>query len=229
MKLFLLMLSILMSLFVFVSCTAQTPDYKYLLFESTNPSQVVDGKFPLMIFLHGSGERGDDLELVKKHGPPKMVETDNNFPFYLISPQMPLNAHWKPAGLKKIIDEVVSKYPIDSDRIYLTGLSMGGYGTWATAIEYPDLFAAIAPICGGDKSDAMAVNRIAHLPVWAFHGADDSVVPEENTATIMEVLKKVNPKARYTVYPGVDHDSWTQTYANPEFYFWLMGQKRGGE
>lgn len=224
MKIVLFSLSILVSLSIFLSCTG--PSYKYLLFEAKNEVAAVEGKFPLMIFLHGSGERGEDLSLVKKHGPPKMVETDKDFPFYLISPQMPEHARWEAAPIKKIIDEVVSKYPIDENRIYLTGLSMGGYGTWVCAFAYPDFFAAIAPICGGAEKDANYVDKIPQLPVWAFHGAADKVVPESNTAAIMSALKKINPQAKYTVYPEVGHDSWTETYANPALYSWMLSHQK---
>lgn len=217
---------LIMSFLFFVSCEAQITDYEYLLFKASNTSVAKEGKFPLMVFLHGAGERGSDLELVKKNGPPKMVETDKDFPFYLLSPQQAPDSYWDLEGLKKTIDEVVAANPIDANRIYLTGLSMGGYATWELSMAYPDYFAAIAPICGGAKEDAANVDRIAHLPVWAFHGADDSIVPEENTAAIMKALKKVNPTARYTVYPEVDHDSWTETYSNPELYFWLLAQAK---
>lgn len=196
--------------------------YPYLLFKSKSQQAVKDGKYPLMIFLHGSGERGEDLELVKKHGPPKIVETDDSFPFYLISPQMPANASWKPERIMACIEEVLESNPIDRSRIYLTGLSMGGYGTWRTAFAYPDFFAALAPICGGDEQDAEKVALIKDVPVWAFHGDADMVVPEKGTAAIIAALKQVNSQTKYTVYPGVGHDSWTATYDNPDLYKWML-------
>ncbi|NNE30593.1 MAG: phospholipase [Saprospiraceae bacterium] len=200
--------------------------YKFLFFKPTNTAAVIDGKYPLMIFLHGAGERGNDLERVKKHGPPKLVEKNKDFEFYLISPQCPEKERWDPRRVRALIKKTVKKHPIDKSRIYLTGLSMGGFGTWSTSIEYPDLFAAIVPICGGQKEDAQHVDLISHIPVWAFHGEKDKIVPEENTATIIEALKKVNDQVTYTMYPGVYHDSWTQTYNNSELYSWLLSHRK---
>jgi predicted peptidase len=126
---------------------------KYLLYE---PKEYTDKKAcPLLIFLHGAGERGDDLELVKKHGPPKLIESGVDFPFFVASPQLPPDEWWSPSTVLWVLRDVQSRVNVDADRVYLTGLSMGGYGTWETAARYPHLFAAIAPICGrGDPCTA---------------------------------------------------------------------------
>ena len=124
------------------------------------------------------------------------------------------------------LDEIVSRYRIDEDRIYLTGLSMGGYGTWALAIAYPDRFAAIAPICGGGRADQVA--RISHVPTWVFHGALDSGVPLSRSVTMVDALKKAEGNVKFTIYPNAKHDSWTETYNNPELYGWFLEQKRAG-
>jgi predicted peptidase len=182
--------------------------------------------WPLVIFLHGAGERGDDLELVKKHGPPKLIAQGKQFPFIVVSPQCPKDEWWawKPLELMALVDEIGSKYKVDQDRIYLTGLSMGGFGTWALAAYAPRRFAAIAPICGG--GEALYVRRLGHMPTWVFHGAKDPVVPLKRSEDMVTALRKINKQVNFTVYPEALHDSWTATYENPEFYQWLLAQKR---
>jgi len=131
--------------------------------------------YPLMLFLHGMGKRGNDLSLVKMHGPPKLVEAGQDFPFIIVSPQCPLTyEYWPIDFVAVLLDEITACYRVDPNRIYLTGLSMGGYGTWDLATEYPDRFDAIAPICGGNADKAA---RLKNIPVWAFHGAKDPLVP----------------------------------------------------
>ncbi len=181
--------------------------------------------WPLMLFLHGAGERGDDLELVKKHGPPKIVDTKKDFPFILVSPQCKSRRWWEPFGLTALLDDVVAKYKVDENRIYVTGLSMGGFGTWSLASHTPDRFAAIVPICGG--GEPYWTRRFAHLPVWVFHGGKDPVVPLERSEEMVEALKKHGGNVKFTVYADAGHDSWTETYDNPELYEWLLQQKRG--
>jgi len=168
-------------------------------------------KWPLMMFLHGAGERGSDLELVKKHGPPKIVQSGKNFPFIVVSPQCPENDWWteKTEVLINLLDEIEEKYAVDTTRVYLTGLSMGGYGTWTLASKYPRRFAAIVPICGGGKR--YLAWRLKDVPVWAFHGAKDKVVPVSESRQMVEAIKARGGEARLTVYPEAGHDSWTQT------------------
>ena len=182
--------------------------------------------WPLLLFLHGAGERGDDLELVKKHGPPKLIEQGRAFPFVVVSPQCPKDGWWstKPLELVALLDEIVAKYKIDQDRIYLSGLSMGGFGTWMLAAYAPDRFAAIVPVCGG--GEALMARRLTHLPVWAFHGAKDPVVPLRRSEEMVDALKKLNGDVKLTVYPEAGHDSWTAAFDNPELYEWLLQQKR---
>jgi predicted peptidase len=194
----------------------------YLLFLPVGYDQKQS--WPLLLFLHGAGERGDDLELVKKHGPPKIVEAKRDFSFIVVSPQCKANVWWEPIELLALLDHVVAKYKVDEDRISVTGLSMGGFGTWGLAFREPDRFAAIAPICGG--GEPYWAERFRHLPVWAFHGAKDPVVPLRRTQEMVDALKKAGGRPKLTVYPEADHDSWTETYDNPEFYEWLLRQKR---
>jgi len=180
---------------------------------------------PLLVFLHGAGERGADLEKVKIHGPPKMISAGESLPFIVVSPQCPEGEWWTEQPVLELIDHIEATHRVDPERIYLTGLSMGGYGTWHFASEAPYRFAAIAPICGGGTPYKM--RWIRHLPVWAFHGARDVAVPLEESTRLVDALKKRgNTRARVTVYPEAGHDSWTESYANPELYDWLLSHRR---
>ena len=202
------------------------PAYRYLvnLPAGYDPNDA-DKRWPVLLFLHGSGERGDDLEKVKVHGPPKVAPTRPDFPFIVISPQCPANDRWLPAELAALLDEVAAKYRTAADRVYLTGLSMGGYGTWSLAAEYPGRFAAIAPICGG--GDPTDTARVRQIPAWVFHGGKDPVVPVERAHEMVDALKKTDAaEVKLTIYPDAGHDSWTVTYDNPELYAWLLAHKR---
>jgi predicted peptidase len=196
----------------------------YLLFLPEGYQQ--QDSWPLMLFLHGVGERGDDLELVKKHGPPKICETKKDFPFILVSPQCKAKRWWESLELVALVDEIVAKHKVDEDRIYVTGLSMGGFGTWSLAAYAPDRFAAVAPICGG--GEPYWTKRFSHLPAWVFHGAKDPVVPPERSQQMVDALKKHGGNVKLTIYPEAEHDAWTETYDNPELYEWLLQQKRRG-
>lgn len=180
--------------------------------------------WPVLLFLHGSGERGDDLELVKVHGPPKLIAAGKDFPFIVVSPQCPKDQWWEPIELIALLDEIGRKFKVDADRVYLTGLSMGGFGTWRLAAYAPTRFAAIAPICGG--GEPYWAKQFAKLPTWAFHGALDEGVPLDRSAEMVVSLKKAGGNPKLTVYPEAGHDSWTETYDNPELYAWLLAQKR---
>jgi predicted peptidase len=180
--------------------------------------------WPLLLFLHGAGERGDDLDLVKKHGPPKLIAAGKDFPFIVVSPQCPGDQSWETMELTALLDEIVEKYKVDPDRIYVTGLSMGGFATWALASRTPGRFAAIMPICGG--GDPNRAKRLAHIPAWVFQGAKDPVVQPEGAKKIVAALKKRGGDVKFTLYPDAGHDAWTETYANPQVYEWLLEQKR---
>jgi predicted peptidase len=180
--------------------------------------------WPLVLFLHGAGERGDDLELVKKHGPPKLIGEGKDFPFIVVSPQCPKDVWWEPIELSALLDQVIKTHKVDQDRIYVTGLSMGGFGTWRLAAFTPDRFAAIAPICGGGEK--YWARRFPQLPTWAFHGAKDKGVPLERSQEMVDAMKEKGGAPKLTVYPEAEHDSWTETYNNPAFYEWLLAQKR---
>jgi predicted peptidase len=185
-------------------------------------------KWPLIVFLHGAGERGDDINLVKKHGPPKLLDAKNDLAvanFIVVSPQCPANKWWEPRDVITLLDEVSQKYDVDPDRVYLTGLSMGGFGTWETASRFPERFAAIAPICGG--GDPRRVRTLKDMPTWVFHGDKDPTVPVQRSIEMVEALKQLGNDAKFTRYPEAGHDSWTVTYNNPQLYEWFLQHKRG--
>jgi predicted peptidase len=203
---------------------AQKLDYLLYLPDGYSNSKT---QWPLVIFLHGSGERGHDLAQVKKHGPPKVVETEG-FPFILVSPQCPSDVRWreKPVfpALQGLLREIKQRYSVDADRIYLTGLSMGAQGTWFWASEDPIRFAAILPVCG--KCEPEWGKKVAHLPTWVFHGAKDNVVPLSQSEAIIAEMEAAGGKPKLTVYPDAQHDSWTETYQNLVMYDWLLNHTR---
>jgi predicted esterase len=183
-----------------------------------------DKQWPLVLFLHGAGERGEDVETVRRHGIPKLITNGQSFPFIVVAPQCHSGSWWttETENLALLLDKVVTKYRVDTNRVYCTGLSMGGYGTWSLSMAYPERFAAIAPICGG--GDVHDVARIKDVPIWAFHGAKDDTVPVERTQKLIDALKDIGVTPRFTVYPDASHNSWDETYDNPELYEWMLKQ-----
>jgi predicted peptidase len=205
----------------------------YLLFLPQGYSEKAEQRWPVILFLHGAGERGTNLAQVKVHGPPKIVENKPDFPFIVISPQCPPGERWSPELLVHLLDDVIARHAIDTNRVYLTGLSMGGYGTWALGAAYPEKFAAIAPICGGGETIGILLSGrekrqwISTLGVWAFHGAKDPVVSLEESERMVNALKRAGCQdVKLTVYPEATHDSWTETYNNPELYEWFLKHSR---
>jgi dienelactone hydrolase len=202
--------------------TRQT-DYLLSLPDGYNADTVK--RWPLMIFLHGSGECGDDLEKVKVNGPPKLIAHGKKFSFIVVSPQAKEDDKgWEPDHLYHFLKYIKKAYRVDPDRIYLTGLSMGGFGTWALAIDHPEEFAAIVPICGG--GDTSKAWRLRYTPVWCFHGALDNIVPVAKDEQMVNALRNYNPSIRFTVYPDANHNSWEKAYATDSLYDWLLAQKK---
>ena len=197
---------------------------EFLLFKPSDYSE--QKKFPLIIFLHGSGEGGSDIQKVCKHGIPKVNTTLEDFPFISISPQalMKPKKGWSTEDLDLLLEYALKTYSIDKDRIYLTGMSMGGYATWRWAAHRPSTFAAIAPVCGGGK--AGNASKYAQLPIWNFHGAKDKVVDIQKSKTMVEAITKAKGNIKFTIYPNLGHNSWTKTYDNPELYKWFLDHKR---
>jgi len=199
-------------------------DYLLYLPESYDKEEKA---WPLLLFLHGAGESGHDLNKVKIHGPPKLIEAGKSFPMIVVSPQSP-RMGWDVPTLNALLDEIVATHKVDRDRIYVTGLSMGGFGTWGLAAAYPDKFAAIMPICGG--GDAHDAAKLKHLAIWVFHGAKDNVVLPNRSESMVKALKDHGAgNVKFTLYPNAGHDSWTETYNNSEVWDWLLKQKRAAD
>lgn len=196
----------------------------YLLF--TPKSYAEKGEpVPLIIFLHGSGERGTDLNKVKAWGPPAIVEKNPDFPFMVASPQSPENEWWHADQLKQMIDQIIATHNVDRHRIYLTGLSMGGFGTWDLAIRYPEYFAAIAPICGGGVP--LLVGKLKDTPTWVFHGMKDEAVAESYSAAMVAALKAAGGDVKYTVLPEGGHiDAWVYAYNEAGLFDWLLQHRK---
>lgn len=203
----------------------------YLLYVPKEARTEPAKKWPLVLFLHGAGERGTNLNAVAVHGPPKLVAAGREFPFILASPQCPANTVWDTETLAGLLDELQASLPVDSKRVYVTGLSMGGYGTWALSLKYPDRFAAVAPICGGgERIRALLPSQreaLKTLGVWAFHGAKDNVVPISESERMVDAFKAAGvTDIRLTTYPDAGHDSWTAAYNEPVFFDWLLSHSR---
>ena len=205
--------------------------YKYLQFLPEGYDSDTSKEWPLILFLHGAGERGSDLQKVKVHGPPKMVESRPDFPFVVVSPQCPENVVWDPDGLLAMLDEVTHRLRIDEKRVYLTGLSMGGFGTWNLVGKAPGRFAAAAPICGGGNTRDFLLPKsreaLQTLPIWVFHGGQDDVVELEESQRLVNFFQnRLKSDVQLTIYPDAGHDSWTETYNNPKLYEWFLSHSR---
>jgi predicted esterase len=206
--------------------------HKYVVFIPHEKPK--DGKFPALLFLHGAGERGVDGQLPAKVGLGKAIRArEKTFPFIAVFPQCrakgPAVVGWKADGADaqralRMLSEVEATWPVDPDRIILTGLSMGGFGTFSIAAKHPDRWAAIVPICGG--GDVATAKSFAHLPCWCFHGANDRVVKADLSRRMVAALKEAGGEPKYTEFAGVDHNSWDPTYATEELWPWLLERKR---
>jgi predicted peptidase len=218
-------------------------DGQKLPYRLLKPAKVEDGtRYPLVIFLHGAGERGTDNEKQLVHGVPQFVANREKYPCFLIAPQCPdgkkwvevdwsADAHTLPKDPGEVgqltlalIEQSLKDLPVDPKRVYLTGLSMGGYGTWDILARRPELFAAAAPVCGG--ADEATATKIKDIPVWVFHGAKDGAVKVARSRNMVAALEKAGGKPKYTEYPDVGHNSWDPAYKDPEFYEWLFAQSK---
>ena len=228
----------------------KTVGYRYLLHVPAAAAYEAKKRWPVLLFLHGLGERGTAPWLVAKNGPPRLLKglekrrgsfrrhsdtaadllAEN---FIVVSPQCPKGETWDNDTLLALLDEVSTTQQVDPRRVYLTGLSMGGFGTWALAIRNPERFAAAVPVCGGGLGvNAMALSprrksALRRLPFWAFHGAKDRIVPLAASESMVTAMQENGVKqVKFTLYPQAGHDSWTETYANPKLYEWLLAQRR---
>ncbi|MGA2614333.1 MAG: prolyl oligopeptidase family serine peptidase [Spirochaetia bacterium] len=208
-----------------VLVTGKLVTVRYLLYLPRSYHSDGKKRWPLILFLHGSTEKGNDLQMVRKDGLPAYLEQVRSFPFIVISPQLPEDQErWDPVAMKAFLDAALPDLRVDRDRMYLTGWSLGANGVWRMAMSYPDLFAAIAPVAGwGDESRA---GLLKNLPVWAFHGAkDENVLPQESSSMV-EALCKNGSKVLFTLYPDLDHDCWMATYQNAKLYAWFLQHRR---
>ena len=224
----------------FTGAEGATLPYQYM----TPPAIEAGKKYPLVIFLHGAGERGNDNEKQSVHGVPQFASEANRkkYPCFLIAPQCPEGKKWvevdwsadthvspkDPSVSAKLtldlIAQLVKDQPIDTKRIYITGLSMGGYGTWDLLARHPELFAAGVPVCGG--ADEKTAPVVKQLPIWAFHGAKDTAVKPARSRNMIKAILVAGGQPKYTEYADVGHDSWNKAYADPELFVWLFAQKK---
>jgi predicted peptidase len=191
----------------------------YLLYVPPGARAPATG-WPLILFLHGTEQRGDDPSVLQDLAILTFADEEGQFPFVAVVPQCPRGQHWSPSVLKQLLDAVRTSVPVDRHRVYLTGFSMGGYGVWQTAAAMPGTFAAIAPLCGmSDLPDAPA---LATLPVWVFHGARDQNVPLSESLKMVKALRGAGGDPLLTVYPDRPHDIWTMTYHDSRLYLWFL-------
>ena len=242
--------------FAFISGTVRGDDFEARTFSATDgaklpyrllkPAVIEPGKkYPLVVFLHGAGERGDDNKAQLKNGVGAFSKADSRekYPCFVFAPQCPKEKKWvdmewggatgtapeDPGPMEPLVlgamDSLAEEFAIDRDRIYVTGLSMGGFGTWDLITRHPEKFAAAVPVCGGgDKEKADAAKPV---PVWAFHGLADNVVMPVRTQDMVAGLRAAGGTAALTEYPGVAHDSWTMAYSEPNLLQWIFAQRRG--
>jgi len=198
---------------------SQTYETDYLIYLPED-YETTSQEWPLVLFLHGAGERGSDIEFVKRNGPTRLLDEDQQFSFILVSPQCPERTIWDNKLLIILLDEIESKYNVDKSRVYLTGLSMGGHATWSLAIQNPARFAAIIPVCARGYSQDVYV--LKDVPVWAFHGEKDDIVPISDGQKMVDAIQRAGGNVKFTIYPEAGHDAWTETYKNPEIYEWML-------
>ncbi len=214
--------------FIDKTLTIEGKSYPYVVYVPR--SYTAARKWPVVVFLHGSGERGEDGLKQSQVGLGGAVRLfPERYPAVIVMPQCPSGQRFAGAVANAVIaqlDRTMQEYSIDADRQYLTGLSMGGYGTWAIASQFPERFAALAPVCGGGEPAAMAP-KLKNVPIWVFHGDQDQAVPVQRSREMVEALKAAgSDKVKYTEYPGVGHNSWDNAYAEKGLAEWLFAQKR---
>ena len=215
-----------------------TSTLSYRFLKPANPES--QASFPLVIFLHGAGERGNNNEAQLAHITGLFTDSKNRsaFPCFVLAPQCPAKLWWathnKDGSMKAnptptmqlvigLIERIVKENKIDPTRIYITGVSMGGFGTWDLLARFPTKFAAAIPICGG--ADVGIANRIKHVPQWIFHGAEDKLVHPNQSRRMVKALQRAGGIPKYTEYPHVAHDSWVKAYQEPNLLPWLFKQK----
>ncbi len=254
--LFLFSLSLAMSVPEEIVCAASWQDaytvHRYagagghvLPYRLLKPKKIEPGQsYPLVLFLHGAGERGSDNAAQLIHGAGAFATPENRrkHPCFVVAPQCPLDRRWVEVDWSlpshtmpkepsvplvltwELVDKLAAELPVDKRRIYVTGLSMGGFGTWDAIARRPAYFAAALPICGG--GDTAQAPKLKNLPLWAFHGDHDSTVLPRRTRDMIDAIRQAGGKPKMTIYPGVEHDSWSRAYADPAVLDWLFSQQK---
>jgi poly(3-hydroxybutyrate) depolymerase len=230
-KLALLSLAVFLHAVILAQQTAQRyarRETGYLLYLPPDYGKDTTKIWPMLVYLHGAGETGHDLERLKLRGLPSLIAQGKNFPFIVVSPQTDELFRWENDDLYHFVVDMRRKYRVNQNQVWLSGISMGGFAVWSLAIAHPELFAAIVPISsGGDTARAW---RLKYMPVWCFHRAADAGVPLSGDQRMMDAVKKYNPGNRLTIYQGIyrgsDHDAWTEAYNNDSLWTWLLAQKK---
>ena len=207
--------------------TSDGTEVGYLLYLPKDYDTTGEKKVPVMLFLHGRGESNGPLSLVAKWGPPQLVEAGQDMPFLIVSPQCPKEDWWSSEvqlnRLTELMDEITSNYVVNEKKVYLTGLSMGGFGSWALSAMHPKKFAAVVPICGGGKVEFG--EKIKDIPIWAWHGDQDGAVPFEKSVEMVDAIKKAGGDlVKFTTLEGIGHNCWSAAYATPQLYQWMLQQ-----
>lgn len=197
------------------------------LFSSPTGSVDSGPLHPLIFFLHGAGERGRDLGPIRRYGVPRYAGRVKAFPFFTVSPLCPQRSYWEDIDsvLFALLDDILARFPVDPRRVYLTGLSMGGHGTWVLGLQKPQRFAALAPVCAPSPVDSALIRRAGELkdkPVWVFHGGKDEQVSPEHSQRMVDLLRKAGAEVRYSLYPNARHNVWKRVYADPGLYDWFL-------
>lgn len=202
-------------------------DYDYLVYLPKDYSGQTRN-YPLVIYLHGGSHKGNDLNKLKEYGLPYLVDQGNDFDFIVVSPQCPDNKYWSSDNwFEPLYEKIIAKYRINPDKVYLTGISMGGYGTYIIAMDHPDKFAAIVPLCGGcNDSDTTRICNLKNIPIWAFHGTADNLIPITETERIVNTLDKCEGKIKFTKLDGEGHGIQYLYEKHPQIYEWMLKQSR---
>ena len=206
--------------------TVVTESLSYYLYYPASYQVNKDEKFPLLLFLHGGGESGDTLSTIKSNGPPKLIAEGKQFPFLILAPQNPYKMKWwNTRAVEQLLDTIVANNRVDTNRIYLTGLSRGGSAAWEMVVQYPDKFAALAVVCGMTPVPyASWINK--NLPIWVFHGEEDQSIPISESENMVNRLLEMGYNVKFTRYEGVGHNSWEKAYNTAGLYDWLTLQKK---
>lgn len=209
------------------SRSINSKSFPYRLYLPRGYKEDAGKSWPLVVFLHGAGERGTDLQGVSRHGPLREVEKGREFPFLIAAPQLTGQDYWGGyiESLNAWLDDLLAAYAVDPDRVYLTGLSMGGTGTWLWAMASAQRFAAILPVCG--TGICWCAGNVTRLPIWTFHGSADETIPVEESIHIVNRVNASGGNARLTICEGYTHDCWTDTYCREDIYEWLLSHRRG--